>query len=174
MTAAGNAFTVRTCVQPESNQKQIGWGKYGLHFTVPKDVKILGGKPDVDYVRYIIKPNNGGPFLNLWFGPYSISMDDQQFLESVDFSQRNLASAKGDVISMDSWGRLSSGLSWRHTAAFGSGAVYRKRRQRIRCSVRPNHKFDLHGRLSSKSHRNDTIAVAAYAWGEAPFPALQF
>jgi hypothetical protein len=25
---------------------------------------------------------------------------------------------------MDSWGRLGSGLRWRHTAAFGSGAVY--------------------------------------------------
>jgi hypothetical protein len=51
--------------------------------------------------------------------------DDQQFVESVDFSQRNLTSAKGDVIGMDSWGQLSSGLNWRHTAAFGSGAVYK-------------------------------------------------
>ena len=94
---------------------------------MPKNVKILGGKPDVDYVRYVIKPNNGDFYLNLWFGPNSISMepDDQQFVESVDFSQRNLVSAQGEVIGMDSWGRLSSGLSWRHTAAFGSGAVYR-------------------------------------------------
>jgi hypothetical protein len=127
MVPAGDALTLRACVQTESNQKQIGWGKYGLHFTVPKDVKILGGKPDVDYVRYVIKPNNGESYLDLWFGPYSISMepDDQQFVESVDFSQRNLVSAKSEVIGMDSWGRLSSGLRWRHTAAFGSGAVYR-------------------------------------------------
>lgn len=128
MTLAGSALTVPTCVQPESNQKQIGWGKYGLHFRVPKNgIKVLGGKPDVDYVRYVIKPNNGESYLNLWFGPMSISTepDDQQFVESVDFSQRNLASAKGAVIGMDSWGRLSGGLSWRHTAAFESGAVYR-------------------------------------------------
>jgi hypothetical protein len=95
---------------------------------VPKDgMKSLGGNPDVDYVRYVIRPNKGASYLNLWFGPYSISTepDDQQFVESVDFSQRNLASVKGGVIGMDSWGRLSSGLSWRHTAAFGSGAVYR-------------------------------------------------
>jgi hypothetical protein len=128
MTLAENALAVPTCVQPESNQKQLGWGKYGLHFTVPKDgVKILGGEPDVDYVRYVIKPNKGESYLDLWFGPYSISTepDDQQFVESVDFSQRSLASVKGGIIGMDSWGRLSSGLSWRHTAAFGSGAVYR-------------------------------------------------
>jgi hypothetical protein len=128
MTLAENVLTVPTCGQPESNQKQIGWGKYGLHFTVPKDgVKILGGEPDVDYVRYIIKPNKGESYLDLWFGPYSISTepDDQQFVESVDFFQRNLTSVKGEVIGMDSWGRPSSALSWRHTAAFGSGAVYR-------------------------------------------------
>jgi hypothetical protein len=128
MTPAESALTVSTCGQPGSNQKQIGWGRYGLHFTVPKDgVKILGGEPDVDYVRYVIKPNKGESYLDLWFGPYSISTepDDQQFVESVDFSQRNLTSVKGEVIGMDSRGRLSSGLSWRHTAAFGSGAVYR-------------------------------------------------
>jgi hypothetical protein len=57
MRPAERALTVSACGQPESNQKQIGWGKYGLHFTVPKDgMKILGGEPDVDYVRYVIKP----------------------------------------------------------------------------------------------------------------------
>jgi len=56
MTLADNVLTVPTCVQPASNQKQIGWGKYGLHFTVPKDgMKILGGKPDVNYILYVIK-----------------------------------------------------------------------------------------------------------------------
>jgi hypothetical protein len=124
MTPAENALTVPACVQPESNRKQIGWGKYGLHFAVPKNgVKILGGKADVDYVRYVIKPKKGESYLNLWFGPNSLSVepDDQQFVESVDFAQRNVNGAVGG---MDSWGRLSNGLSWRHTAALGSGAVY--------------------------------------------------
>jgi hypothetical protein len=128
MSLAENALAVPTCVKPESNQKLIGWGKYGLHFPVPKDgMEILGGEPDVDYVRYIVKPNKGESYLNLWFGPNSISTepDDEQFVVSVDFSQRNLASVKGGVIGMDSWGRLGSGLRWRHAAAFGSGAVYR-------------------------------------------------
>jgi hypothetical protein len=127
MSPVENQLTVVACVQPDSTSKLFGWGKYGLHFAVPKKgVQILGGKPDVDYVRYVIKPDKSDSYLNLWFGPYSISTepDDERFVESVDFSQRNLTSNKG-VIGMDTRGRMSSALAWRQTAAFGSGAVYR-------------------------------------------------
>lgn len=128
MKPAENDLTFRACVQPDSTQKQVGWGKYGLHFAVPKDgMQIFGGRPDVDYVRYVVKPDKSDSYLELWFGPYSISTepDDEQFLDSVGFSQRNLVSAKGDVVGMDSWGWVSKRLKWRHAAAFGSGAVYR-------------------------------------------------
>ena len=109
-----NELTVPTCVRPVSTQRLIGWGKYGLHFAVPKDgVNILGGKPDVDYVRHVIKPRKSGSYLELWFGRNSISTepDDEQFVNSVEFSQRNLFSAKRGVIGMDSRGRASSGLN---------------------------------------------------------------
>jgi hypothetical protein len=128
MTLAENDLTVPTCAQPEPGQKLIGWGKYGLQFAVPKDgMQVLGGEPDVDYVRYVVKPHKGESYLELWFGPYSMATepDDEQFVESANFSQRNLVSVKGEVIGMDSWGQLNSGLSWRHTGAFGSGAIYR-------------------------------------------------
>lgn len=127
MGLAENQLTVSACVQPNSAHKVVGWGKYGLHFAVPRaGVQILGGKPDVDYVRYVIKRDKSDSYLNLWFGPYSMSTepDDERFLESLEFSQRNLATDKG-VIGMDSRGRAHSGLNWRQTAAFGSGAVYR-------------------------------------------------
>lgn len=127
MSPVENEFAVPACVQPDSAHKLVGWGKYGLHFAVPKaGVQIMGGKPDIDYVRYVIKPEKNDSYLNLWFGPYSISTepDDERFVESIDFSQRNLATNKG-VVGMDSWGRAHSGLNWRQTAAFGSGAVYR-------------------------------------------------
>lgn len=127
MNVDKNSLTVPACASADAHHKQIGWGKYGLHFAVPKEgVKILGGEPDVDYVRYVIKRDNSESYLSLWFGPYSMSPDpdDQQFVDSVNFSQRNLTSTKGELIGIDSWGQLSSGLHWRHTGAFASGAIY--------------------------------------------------
>jgi hypothetical protein len=127
MSPDENQLTVPACVQPDSVHKLVGWGKYGLHFAVPRaGVQFLGGKPDVDYVLYVIKADKNDSSLNLWFGPHSISTepDDEWFVESIDFSQRNLATSKG-VVGMDSRGRARNGLNWRQTAAFGSGAVYR-------------------------------------------------
>jgi hypothetical protein len=52
-------------------------------------IQIRSGK-DIDYVRYIIKPDKGDSVLSLWFGPSAKSAepDDTWFVESVDFSQR--------------------------------------------------------------------------------------
>jgi len=127
MTLPENSLTVATCGQSGANEKQLGWGKYGLHFTVPKEgVKVLGGNVDTDYVRYVVKLDKSDSYLSLWFGPYSIAAepDDEQFVSSASFSQRNLISVKNEVIGKDSSGQLNSGLKWRHTGAFGSGAVY--------------------------------------------------
>jgi hypothetical protein len=128
MTLAENNLIVPTCSQPGLNQKQIGWGKDGLHFTAPKvGVQVLGGQPDVDYVRFIIKPKKGKSFLELWFGPYAFSSepDDERFIESIDFTQRYLVSPNGEAMGKDSWGHLKNGLSWRHTGSLGSGATFR-------------------------------------------------
>lgn len=127
MSPSNNDLVVPKCTSPPLGQKQIGWGKYGLHFAVPeKDVEIRGGEPDVDYVRYVIKPAAGKSYLELWFGSMAISTepDDKLFVESADFSQRNLTSFDGRVIGKDSRGHLQNGASWRQTAASGSGAIY--------------------------------------------------
>jgi hypothetical protein len=128
MTAAENNLTVPACSRTRFNHRQIGWGREGMHFTVPKDgARVSGGKPDVDYVEYVIKPNKGEAYLELWFGrnAFSAEPDDEQFVESVSFSQRNLLTSNGETMGEDSWGQLKSGLSWRHTGGLGSGARYR-------------------------------------------------
>ena len=127
MTPSENDLPVPACSQPGRNQRLIGWGKYGLHFSVPKnEVKVLGGKADVDYVRYVIRPKSGNSFLALWFGPYAISSepDDEQFVNSSTFSQRNLVAVEGGALGADTWGQSKNGLGWRHTGTMGSGAVY--------------------------------------------------
>lgn len=127
LTPTENDLPVPPCSQPQPRHKLIGSGKYGLHFSVPKnEVKILDGKADTDYVRYVIKPKNGDSFLALWFGPYAIPSEpeDEQFINSSSFSQRNLVAVNGGGLGADTWGQSKNGLSWRHTGTMGSGAVY--------------------------------------------------
>src|SRR5258708_38245796 len=57
------------CGKLSPGQRWISWGQYGLKFQCPKrGVKILGGKPDVDYVKFVIRPVQGNAALVLWFG----------------------------------------------------------------------------------------------------------
>ncbi len=129
MVAPADSLIVRACGKASPGQQQIGWGKYGLRFEVPtRAVKILGGKPDVDYVRYVIKPKSGEAFLELWFGPYAINTDpdDDMFINSAKFGQRNIVTADGEVVGKDSWGELAGGAMWRQTAVVAEGgSVYR-------------------------------------------------
>lgn len=121
-----NSLSVPICGRPRRGEKQIGQ-KYGPRFTVPVHiVTIKGGKPDTDYVKYVIMPKKGKSYLEFWFGPYALSSepDDEQFVNSSDFSQRNIAVAGGGI-GMDSWGHLRGGDSWRQTVIVGhGGAVY--------------------------------------------------
>jgi hypothetical protein len=127
---ATGSLAVPQCGRPGAHEKQIGWGKYGLHFNVPvRGVKVRGGIPDVDYVNYAVTLEGSGSNLELWFGIYSANLepDDDQFIDSVSFSQRLVVNVKGAVIGEDSWGSLRNGGSWRHTAVMGQGAaIYRK------------------------------------------------
>lgn len=129
MRASTNNLTVPICGRLGRGERQIGWGKYGPRFTVPVHiVTIKGGKPDTDYVRYVIMPKKGKSYLEFWFGPYALSSepDDEQFVNSSDFAQRNLVIVSGGI-GMDSSGHLRNGNSWRQTVVLGrGGAVYQQ------------------------------------------------
>jgi hypothetical protein len=112
------------CGKLDPRHERIGWGKYGIRFNVDKrSVKILGGKPDVDYVQYVIKPKTGKAYLELWFGLYAIDVlpDDGQFMNSDEFAQRSIVASDGQFIGIDSWGKKRDGGIWRQTAVLGQG-----------------------------------------------------
>ena len=124
MELANGDLALPTCGALGPGQKLIGWGHYGVQFEVPeRNVKISGGKPDVDYVVYVVKPNGSSAHLELWFGPYAIDLDpeDDLFINSSSFTQRNVTNSRG-VIGRDSSGHLRSGGSWRQIAVVGAGA----------------------------------------------------
>ena len=79
-------------------------------------------------MRYAIRPEKGAlSRLELWFGPYAISPDpdDKEFLNSVDFTQRNVLTPDSRVEGLDSRGRSRTGRTWRQTAVQGTGgAIY--------------------------------------------------
>jgi hypothetical protein len=124
MDVSTGSLVIPVCGKPGPGQKQIGSGKYGLQFRVPaRTVRILGGKADVDYVRYTIKPKMGHAYLELWFGPYAMNSDpdDDLLVNSVKFEQRNVVASDGGVVGQDSWGELASGSIWRQTAVMAVG-----------------------------------------------------
>ena|SRR6185437_6714157 len=127
MHPARNSLSVPICARPERGEKQVGWGKYGPRFTVSvHDATIKGGKPDTDYIKYVIRLKKGKSYLEFWFGPYALPSepDDEQFVNSSDFAQRNLVIVGGGT-GMDSFGHLRNGSSWRQTVVLGGGgAVY--------------------------------------------------
>lgn len=128
LAAATNDLALSPCGRAGGHQKGIGWRKNGIRFTVPKrDVIIEGGKWDVDYVRWAIKTETGKSYLELWFGPYAMSIEpgDDFFLNSSEYTQRDISGPSGPG-GEDSRGHLKSGGSWRQTAVAGDGgAIYR-------------------------------------------------
>jgi hypothetical protein len=125
---SADGLIVPRCGRRDSGQKRIGWGKYGIQFNVAKhSVKILGGKPDVDYVTYLVKTKTGEEHLELWFGPYAMDElpNDDQFITSDKFAQRDVVNSDGGLLGMDSWGQEHSGKQWRQMAIVGqAGARY--------------------------------------------------
>lgn len=112
------AMIVPVCAKPGPHMRRVGWGKSGLQFDVPtREVQVLGGKPDVDYVSYVIKPKTGVGYLEFWFGPYAFSSTPNAELlgNSVVTQEREIVSADGKGIGVDRSGKLRTGEVWRHT-----------------------------------------------------------
>ena len=126
LSAPGNDLTAPPCGAHRPGTKQIGWR---VRFDVPRHaVKMLDGKTDVDYVRYLIKPKTGDAYLELWFGPYAMSTEppDDDFVGSIEFWQRRIVAPGVGVVGTDSWGRRRDQEKWRRTViAGGGGSRYR-------------------------------------------------
>jgi hypothetical protein len=119
----GNDLTAAPCQKHRPGTKRIG---RRVGFDVPrKNVQVLGGKTDVDYVRYVIKPKTGDSYLELWFGPYALSMtpSDEDFLNSVTFSERRIVSPSMGVVGTDTRGQLKNQGKWRQAAVVASGGA---------------------------------------------------
>jgi hypothetical protein len=129
LAAVTKELTPLPCARPGSHQKRIGWLKNGISFTLPtRDVVIEGGKFDVDYVRWVIRTKTGKSYLEIRFGPYALSSepDDDLFLNSSEYTQRDISTSYGGPGGGDSRGHLKSGGFWRQTAVSGDGgAIYR-------------------------------------------------
>ncbi len=122
-------FFVPACKNPVPGVRRIPGGKYGVQFDVPKkDIILSGGKMDVDYRRFLLKPNTGSSYLELWFGPYAFSGDpgDDILLDSISFTGRRVSVVDGKGWGNDFTGQLHSGELWRHTyLGPGDGARYK-------------------------------------------------
>jgi hypothetical protein len=119
----GKDLSAPRCGPKKSGIKRIG-GR--VAFDVPsREVHILGGKTDVDYVGYTIKPKTGNSYLQFWFGPYAISEDphDEDFLDSVSFSQKRIVEAEIGIAGIDSRGRKRNGETWRQAVVAGEGGA---------------------------------------------------
>lgn len=119
---------VPVCERPTPGHKRIGWSRLGPQFDAPLgEVDVQFGHVDTDYVRHVVRAKNSSTHIEFWFGPMAISAepDDDLFISSVKFSQRNIVSPRGQRIGMDSWGELPSGMRWRQTAiAAEGGSLY--------------------------------------------------
>jgi len=118
---------IPACGKPVKGQSLIGWGKYGLFFSVPKrGVKISGGKPDVDYVKFVIKATNHEAALALWFGGMAFHPDPpgETRRSSASFTQTKLLNMDGTEIGLDSRGRKRDTSIWRWFGVWAEGAEY--------------------------------------------------
>ncbi len=122
-------FILPTCGPRALGARRITGGFQGLTFDIPKKhFEILGGKPDTDYVRWVIKLKSSKSFVSLWFGPYAFSPkpDDDLLRDSVSTSERNIETPDGERVGNDSFGQLRNGDKWRHFyVAIADGAEYR-------------------------------------------------
>lgn len=127
MEPANGSMTLPACGKLKPGEKWIPRGKYGLRFSAPMhDIQILGGKPDVDYVRYELKTKSGKAYLELWFGIYALGADpdDDLIVNSVKYRERNVVDSSGQLLGRDSRGELKDGTIWRQTIDGAEGSRY--------------------------------------------------
>jgi hypothetical protein len=126
MNRAGTIKVLPRCKRTKHGHTRIGSGL--ILFDVPKKgVQISGGKPDTDYVLYIVKLKGKPSALEFWIGVYAISSDaDEQILESTDFQEGEALCPDSMCGGYDSKGHLPTGNRWRKFVFVSQvGAIYR-------------------------------------------------
>lgn len=124
LKAAENDFVLRKCGPAPAGERAFGQDNF--RFTAnPRPFKVLGGKPDVDYVEWVLQAKGTKVGVELWFGPYAISLlpYDEQLIGADTFSMRNIALENIGEIGIDTKG-TTGGKHWRHFAIVGSGVRY--------------------------------------------------
>jgi hypothetical protein len=114
---------VPNCGATQKDHKLVGWGKYGVFYSVPKRGMKIGGKPDVDYLRLVIKPDSRNVFLVLWFGSHAFNPEPRKEIlqASTGVTKLELTDSGGMELGVDMRGQKQDGTLWRHFGVFASG-----------------------------------------------------
>jgi hypothetical protein len=121
---AANDFVLPKCGPVPAGQRSFGEDNF--RFTADtRPFKVLGGKSDTDYVEWVLQAKGAKIGLELWFGPYAMTMlpDDEQFVSADSFSMRNIILEGRGAVGIDSRG-TTRGKQWRHFAIVGEGVRY--------------------------------------------------
>lgn len=134
LNAANSVLALNACGEVQRGFERLGEGKYGLQFDVPtKNVKLIHGTADVDYVVHLVQAKGSHDRIEFWFGPYAMDMMpyDQRLIESESFETRPIVMAKGVVpggdggfAGADTKGRMLDGRVWRQVAFGAQGPRY--------------------------------------------------
>lgn len=124
MQAANNDFVLHPCGGVRDGKR--AFGGLALSFAArTKGLDVLGGKPDVDYVRWVLRPKSAAVSLELWFGlnAMSVTPPEEQLIGAASFSMRNVVLEDGGgAVGVDAVG-TSGGGRWRHFASIGAGGA---------------------------------------------------
>ncbi len=123
LVAEKGKLSLSECHTPARGGQLLG--NRHIRFFVPESRLHVSRGEDVDYVNYGIRLRRKGAILELWFGPtaWSLEPDDDLFIKSAEFAQRNIFNASG-IVGMDSRGHTRSDRFWRHSGVMGGGAKY--------------------------------------------------
>ena len=97
-----------------------------MNFSVSKrDFNVRGGKPDVDYVLYVVSPKKSKTVLQLWFGGMTLGLypSEAKLESSTNLKKTKLTVEQARVEGMDSRGQSSEGSYWRHFAIEAQGGA---------------------------------------------------
>jgi hypothetical protein len=88
---------------------------------------VRGGKPDVDYVLYVVSPKKSKTVLQLWFGGMTLGLhpSEAKIESSTNVKKTKLTFEHARIEGMDSRGQSPDGSYWRHFAIEAQGgAIY--------------------------------------------------